>query len=59
MSENFCVIKRNGIKEEVSFDKVTRRLKKLCHNLSSKVNPMNSMQPLKPIRKFLENLPII
>ena len=40
MSENFCVIKRNGIKEEVSFDKVTRRLKKLCHNLSSKVNPI-------------------
>lgn len=40
MSENFCVIKRNGIKEEVSFDKVTRRLKKLCYNLSSKVNPI-------------------
>ena len=40
MSENFCVIKRSGIKEEVSFDKVTRRLKKLCYNLSSKVNPI-------------------
>ena len=40
MSENFCVIKRNGIKEEVSFDKVTRRLKKLCYELSNKVNPI-------------------
>ena len=40
MSENFCVIKRNSVKEEVSFDKVTRRLKKLCDNLSNKVNPI-------------------
>jgi hypothetical protein len=31
MSNNqFCVVKRNGSKEEVSFDKVTRRIKKLC-----------------------------
>ena len=40
MSNNFCVIKRNGIKEEVSFDKVTRRLKKLCNDLDSKINPI-------------------
>ena len=40
MTENFCVIKRNGGKEEVSFDKVTRRLKKLCYELSNKVNPI-------------------
>ena len=40
LSENFCVIKRNGIKEEVSFDKVTRRIKKLCNDLSNKVNPI-------------------
>ena len=40
MTENFCVIKRNGTKEEVSFDKVTRRLKKLCYELSNKVNPI-------------------
>ena len=40
MSDFFCVIKRNGIKEEVSFDKVTRRLKKLCTNLSNKINPI-------------------
>jgi len=39
MSNNsFCVIKRNGTKEEVSFDKVIRRLKKLCINLSNNVN---------------------
>ena len=28
------VIKRNGSKQEVSFDKVVHRLKKLCNNLS-------------------------
>jgi ribonucleoside-diphosphate reductase alpha chain len=41
MSNNsFCVVKRNGEKEEVSFDKVTRRLKKLCYGLSDDVNPI-------------------
>ena len=42
MSSNnsFCVIKRNGTKEEVSFDKVTRRLKKLCNGLSDEINPI-------------------
>ena len=41
MSDNsFCVIKRNGIKEEVSFDKVTRRIKKLSIDLSNEVNPI-------------------
>jgi len=40
MSNPFCVIKRNGIKEEVSFDKVTRRIKKLCTNLNEKINPI-------------------
>ena len=32
-SSDFSVIKRNGTKEEVSFDKVTRRIKKLCNGL--------------------------
>ena len=36
---SFCVIKRNGNKEEVSFDKVTRRLKKLCYGLNKEINP--------------------
>ena len=36
----FCVIKRNGTKEEVSFDKVTRRIRKLCNGLSPDVNPI-------------------
>jgi ribonucleoside-diphosphate reductase alpha chain len=41
MSNNsFCVVKRNGEKEEVSFDKVTRRLKKLCYGLADDVNPI-------------------
>ena len=39
-SDVFCVIKRNGSKEEVSFDKVTRRIKKLCYGLSEKINPI-------------------
>ncbi len=39
-SNTFCVIKRDGKKEEVSFDKVTRRLKKLCYGLSDKINPI-------------------
>jgi len=41
MSMNsFCVIKRNGNKEEVSFDKVIRRIKKLCVGLSENINPI-------------------
>ena len=37
---SFCVIKRNGNKEEVSFDKVIRRIKKLCIGLSENINPI-------------------
>ena len=41
MSNNsFCVVKRNGSKEEVSFDKVIRRIKKLCFGLSEEINPI-------------------
>ena len=40
MEQSFCVIKRNGSREEVSFDKVTRRIKKLCYNLSNEINPI-------------------
>jgi ribonucleotide reductase alpha subunit len=40
MSNSFCVIKRNGTKEEVSFDKVTRRIKKLCYGLCDEINPI-------------------
>jgi ribonucleoside-diphosphate reductase alpha chain len=39
-NNSFCVIKRNGSKEEVSFDKVIRRLKKLCDSLSDDINPI-------------------
>jgi ribonucleoside-diphosphate reductase alpha chain len=37
---SFCVIKRNGVSEEVSFDKVIRRIKKLCNGLSPELNPI-------------------
>jgi len=40
MSNSFCVLKRNGTKEEVSFDKVTRRIKKMCNGLSDEINPI-------------------
>ena len=40
MDNLFCVLKRNGSKEEVSFDKVTKRIKKLCYNLSNEINPI-------------------
>ena len=39
-NQSFCVIKRNGLKEEVSFDKVTRRIKKLCYELTPELNPI-------------------
>ena len=39
-NQSFCVIKRNGAKEEVSFDKVTRRIKKLCYELTPDLNPI-------------------
>ena len=39
-NQSFCVIKRNGLKEEVSFDKVTRRIKKLCYELAPELNPI-------------------
>ena len=34
------VIKRNGIVEEVSFDKVIKRIKKISYNLSESINPI-------------------
>ena len=39
-NNSFCVIKRNGSKEEVSFDKVIRRIKQLCIGLSEDINPI-------------------
>jgi len=39
-NNSFCVVKRNNSKEEVSFDKVTRRIKKLCVGLSENINPI-------------------
>jgi ribonucleoside-diphosphate reductase alpha chain len=39
MNNSFCVLKRNGSMEEVSFDKVTRRIRKLCYGLNN-INPI-------------------
>ncbi len=36
----FYVVKRNGEREEVSFDKVIRRIRALCSGLSNDINPM-------------------
>ncbi len=33
LNENMEVIKRNGIRQDVSFDKITARVKKLCYGL--------------------------
>jgi ribonucleoside-diphosphate reductase alpha subunit len=38
------VIKRNGQKENVSFDKITRRISVLCNNLNKFVNPSKIAQ---------------
>ncbi len=40
MLTTFYVVKRNGEREEVSFDKVIRRIRALCDGLSSEINPM-------------------
>ncbi len=39
-NETFCVVKRNGEKEEVSFDKVIRRIKNLSVGLDASINPI-------------------
>jgi ribonucleoside-diphosphate reductase alpha subunit len=36
----FHVVKRNGESEEVSFDKVIRRIRALCDGLSHEINPL-------------------
>ncbi len=36
----FHVVKRNGKSEEVSFDKVIRRIRALCDGLSHEINPL-------------------
>ena len=45
MSKNMYVQKRNGITEEVKFDKIIQRLKKLCSDLDEKyVDPIKIAQ---------------
>jgi hypothetical protein len=39
-SHTFCVVKRNGDQEEVSFDKVIRRIKNLSQGMDESINPI-------------------
>jgi ribonucleoside-diphosphate reductase alpha chain len=45
------VIKRNGKREDVSFDKITARVKKLCYGLDSKY-----IQPLEIAKNVIQGL---
>jgi len=45
------VIKRNGSKEDVSFDKITARIKKLCYALDA-----NHISPLEISKKVIQGL---
>ena len=45
------VLKRNGKREEVSFDKITARVKKLCYSLDSKF-----VDPIEIARKVITGL---
>jgi len=45
------VIKRTGRKEDVSFDKITARLKKLCYGLDS-----NFIDPIEISKRVIQGL---
>ena len=45
------VIKRNGKKEAVSFDKITARIKKLCYSLDSQF-----VEPIEIAKKVIQGL---
>ncbi|HRI01288.1 MAG TPA: ribonucleoside-diphosphate reductase subunit alpha [Saprospiraceae bacterium] len=45
------VIKRNGKREDVSFDKITARIKKLCYSLDSQF-----VEPLEIAKKVIQGL---
>ena len=45
------VIKRDGKKEEVHFDKITARIKKLCYGLDKRYIDPVSGAPLNPNRR--------
>ena len=52
-SERLYVIKRNGMRENVMFDKITSRIKKLCYGLSDKyVDPVQiTMKAISGIQR--------
>ncbi len=41
---NMYVLKRDGRREDVQFDKITSRIKKLCYGLDSRVDPIQISQ---------------
>ena len=51
MTETMKVLKRNGATEEVSFDKVTSRLKFLCN-----MNPKLSIDPIVIAQKVCSQI---
>ena len=44
MSESMFVIKRNGAQEQVQFDKITKRISKLCDGLDKNVDAVKIAQ---------------
>ena len=52
MSSVMYVVKRNGEKQDVSFDKITSRIKKLCYGLDSKY-----IKPNVPRQRLFRTFP--
>ena len=50
-SSTMYVIKRNGSKQEVSFDKITARIKKLCYGFES-----SNISPIKIAQKVIAGI---
>lgn len=52
---SFYVVKRNGRRESVHFDKITSRVSKLCYGLNSKVRTTRVVRPF--LRSFVAHQP--
>ena len=51
MTSNMFVIKRDGSKESVKFDKITARIQKLCYGLDP-----NHVDPVQVAMKVIQGL---
>lgn len=49
------VLKRDGRKEEIMFDKITARIRKLCYGLNELVDPALSYGIYKSYAKIQQN----